>query len=133
MSPTGKAVAQADSIRYGKLKATDASSLWATAATLAIVLLSCLAAGAANVSTSTPQIQGEHLRIEFDRTLHSRVVARFDAHETTIGPFVASESASIAGKNWTDFSLVSQKRDHVHDSVGAGERLIVAGKAGPLT
>jgi alpha-galactosidase len=131
MSPTGKAVPQADSIRCGK--ATIASSLWATAATLAIVLSSWLAAGAANVSTSMPQIQGEHLRVEFDRTLHSRVIARFDGHETTMGPFVASERVSIADRSWTEFSLVSQKHDRVSDAVGVGERLIVVGKAGPLT
>lgn len=69
MSPTGKAVTHARGNRYGNLKATMASSLWATAVALAIVLSLWLPAGAADVSTSAPQIQGEHLRIEFDRYL----------------------------------------------------------------
>ena len=133
MSPTGKAVAQASDTRYGKLKPATVSSFCLITVALAIVFSSWLPVGAADVSTSTPQIQGEHLRIEFDRTLHSRVVARFDGHETPMGPFVASERVSIADKNWTEFSLVSQKRDRVNDTVGAGERLIVVGKAGPLT
>ena len=132
MSPTGKAVSQACDTRYGKLKPATVSGFWVATVALAIVFSSWLPVGAADVSTSTPQIQGEHLRIEFDRTLHSRVIARFDGHETTMGPFVASERASIADKNWTEFSLVSQKRDRVNDAVGAGERLIVVGKAGPL-
>jgi len=133
MSSTGKAVPQAGGSQYGKLKATTASSLWATTVALAIVLSCWLPAGAADVSTSTPQIQGEHLRIEFDRFLHSRVIARFDGHETTMGPFVASETASIVDRRLTEFSLVSQKKDRVNDNFGAGERLIVVGKAGPLT
>ena len=109
MSRTGKAVTQAGGNRFGKLKAATVSSLWATTAALAIVFSSWLRAGAADVSTSTPQIQGEHLRIEFDRYLHSRVVARFDGNETTMGPFVASERVTIADKIWTEFSLVSHK------------------------
>ena len=133
MSRTGKAVAQACGTRFGKLKATTVSSLWATTAALAIVFSSWLSAGAADVSTNMPQIQGEHLRIQFDRYLHSRVVARFDGNETTMGPFVASERVTIADKAWSEFSLVSHKNERVSDVFGAGERLIVVGKAGPLT
>src|SRR5450631_1938154 len=132
MSSTGKAVAKSGGARYGKLKATTVSWLWVTAA-LAIVSSSWLCAGAADASTSTPQIQGEHLKIQFDHYLRSRVVARFDGKETPMGPFVASERASIADKTWTEFSLVSQKSERVSDAVGAGERLIVVGKSGPLT
>jgi alpha-galactosidase len=80
-----------------------------------------------------PQIQGEHLKIQFDRYLHSRVVARFDGNETTMGPFVASERVTIADKVWSEFSLVSHKNERVSDVFGTGERLIVVGKAGPLT
>jgi alpha-galactosidase len=125
--------AQSGSNRYRKLKAMTGSRLWATITALAIVFSSGLSAGAADTSTSTSRIQGEHLRIEFDRYLHSRVVARFDGNETTMGPFVASERASIADKIWGEFSLVSQKNDRISDAFGAGERLTVVGKAGPLT
>jgi len=133
MSRTGKAVAQAGGTRFGNLKATTSSRLWATTAVLAIVFSSWLNAGAADVLPNMPQIQGEHLRIQFDRYLHSRVVARFDGNETTMGPFVASETASIANRRWSEFSLVSQKSERVSDAYGAGERLTVVGKAGPLT
>jgi alpha-galactosidase len=132
MSRTGKAVAQAGGTR-GNLKAMTISGLWATTAALAIAFSSWFNAGAADVSTNTPQIQGEHLRIEFDRYLHSRVVARFEGNETTMGPCVASERVTVADKVWSDFSLVSHKSERVSDVFGAGERLVVVGKAGALT
>ena len=115
MSRTGKAVAHAGSDRFGKLKAATISSLWATTAVLAIAFSSWLSAGAADVSANTPQIQGEHLRIQFDRSLHSRAIARFDGKETTMGPFVASERLTIANKVWSEFSLVSHKNERVSD------------------
>jgi alpha-galactosidase len=133
MSPTEKVVTNAGGKRDEKLRATTVSTLWATTAALAFVFSSWMPAGAADVSTNTPRIQGEHLRIEFDRNLHSRVVARFEGKETAIGPSVASEKLAIADKIWSEFSLVSQKSERVSDSFGAGERLIVVGKAGSLT
>ena len=131
--PTRKAEAQGGGHRFRKLKATTVSALWATSAALAIVFSSWLPAAPTDVSTSPPQIQGEHLRIHFDHYLHSRVVARFDGKETAMGPFVASERVAIADKTWSGFSLVSQKNERVSDAFGAGERLIVLGKSGLLT
>ncbi len=133
MSQAGKAVAQSGANRYLKLRATMVARRWATIGALAIMCSSWLCASAADVSTSAPQIQGEHLRIQFDRYLRSRVVARFAGKETTMGPFVASERAAIADSLWTKFSLVSQKSERVSDVFGAGEQLKVVGKAGPLT
>jgi len=133
MSWVGKAIAQSGGTRYQKLRATTVSALWATTGALAIVLSSWSSAAAADVSRSTPQVQGEHLSIQFDRYLRSRVVSRFDGKETTMGPFVASEKVTIADKIWSEFSLVSQKSERVTDAHGAGERLMVVGKAGPLT
>jgi alpha-galactosidase len=133
MSPMAKAVSQTNGNGLRKLRATTISTLRAVIAALIIVLSSWLCAGAADVSASTPQIQGEHLRIEFDRNLHSRVVARFDGKETVTGPLVASERVAIGGKIWSEFPLASQKKERVSDSFGAGERTVVVGKAGPLT
>ena len=99
----------------------------------AVVLVSspCLCAAA----TDTPpaaQIQGEHLRVEFDRTLRSRIIARFGDAETPLGPFVASETVVIADKTDTAFPLISQKADDVHDAFGAGRRLTVTGQSSSL-
>ncbi|MFZ0805988.1 MAG: glycoside hydrolase family 36 protein [Candidatus Sulfotelmatobacter sp.] len=100
---------------------------------LAILCSSGLSAAAAELLLSTPQIQGEHLTIQFNRYLYSRVVARFDGKETILGSFVASETVVIGDRVWNEFSLVSQKKERVRDDLGAGERLTMLGKCGPLT
>jgi alpha-galactosidase len=100
---------------------------------LAIMLASGAFSVAVEVSSDKPQIQGGNLRIEFDKNLRSQVVARFDNKETVMGPFTASETVTIADKTWTLFLLSSQKRDHVKDTFGEGERLTLEGKSGTLT
>ena len=100
---------------------------------LAILCSSGLSAAAAELLLSTPQIQGEHLTIQFNRYLYSRVVARFDGKETILGSFVASETVVIGDRVWNEFSLVLQKKERVRDDLGAGERLTMLGKCGPLT
>ena len=107
--------------------------LRAAAGTLAIMLSSGLGTGIAATPTGNPQIQGASLRIEFDHSLRSQVVARFDNKETTMGPFTASESVTAADKTWTEFPLTSQKHERVSDAFGKGERLTVTGKSGKLT
>ena len=106
---------------------------WSAAGTLAIMLASGLGTGVGAPSTGNPQIQGASLRIEFDHNLRSRVIARFDNKETTMGPFTASESVTAADKASTEFPLASQKHEHVSDTYGKGERLTVTGKSGTLT
>jgi alpha-galactosidase len=106
---------------------------WSAAGTLAIMLASGLGTGVGAPSTGNPQIQGASLRIEFDYNLRSRVIARFDNKETTMGPFTASESVTAADKAWTEFPLTSQKHERVSDAFGRGERLTVTGKSGTLT
>jgi alpha-galactosidase len=100
---------------------------------LVILVSSGLSAVAADHPSSAPQIQGEHLAVQFNRYLYSRVVARFDGKETILGRFAASETVVIGDRVWNEFSLVSQKKERVRDDLGAGERLTVLGKRGPLT
>lgn len=108
-------------------------NFWTTAAALAILLSSGLHAGVANPSTDRSQIQGANLRIEFDRSLRSRVIARFDGKETVMGHFAPSESVLKADKTVSEFTLTSQTHEPVKDVFGAGERLTVTGKSGTLT
>ena len=103
------------------------------AATVALLLASGVRAGIANPSSDNPKIQGANLRIEFDRTLRSRVIARFDNEETVLGPFTSSESVAGVNQTWSEFPLLSQKHERVSDTFGAGERLILTGKSGALT
>jgi alpha-galactosidase len=106
------------------------SRLWLSIAFCAVMALFCSPARAA---TNPPQIQGEHLRVEFDHNLHTRIIARFDGKESVLGPLVASERVTSAVGVFTNFSLVSQKSERIHDTYGAGEHLVVVGKSGPLT
>ena len=123
-------VLRSDGNLLRKLRALIAIRSWIVFST---VFASCSLAGAADISTGKPQIQGGNLRIEFDNHLRSRVVARFDKTETVMGPFTASETVTTADKPWTGFLLTSQKHERTKDAFGEGERLTVEGKAGTLT
>jgi len=129
MCSTKKRVLQSDNNPLRKLKAATTTRLWVA---LTIVFASWSPAAAADIPTGKPQIQGGNLRIEFDNRLRSRVVARFDKTETVLGPFTASETVTTADKLWTGFLLTSQKHEHIKDTFGEGERLLVEGKAGGL-
>jgi alpha-galactosidase len=97
-------------------------------------MLSCLlTAQTAAPASVKSEISGKNLRVEFDRMLRSRVVARFDNRETRLGPFTASESVTTTGNTVKQFTFSSQKSERVNDSIGAGQKLIVVGKAGDLT
>lgn len=78
------------------------------------------------------QIQSASLRIEFDSSLRSRVIARVKDGEIPLGPFTASETITGIGQSWTNFSLASQKSERISDGFGNGERLTLLGKSGNL-
>ena len=78
------------------------------------------------------QIQSSALRIEFDHSLHSRVVALVGKSPKPLTPFSASETVTVASRTLSDFALTSARHDTVHDRFGTGERLSLAGKSGDL-
>ena len=108
-------------------------NLWAISVALTLMLSSGSRTGAADLAVDKAQIQGANLRIEFDHDLRSRVIARFDNKEITMGPFAATESVAAMDKTWVKFPLTNQKREQVNDAFGVGERLIVTGRLGTLT
>jgi alpha-galactosidase len=69
------------------------------------------------------RVEGKNIRIEFDRSMHSRVVALFDGHEYAIGDFAPSETIQVAGVDSKDFTIEGSKS-------GAEHR--IRGTAGPL-
>jgi alpha-galactosidase len=79
-----------------------------------------------------PQIQSSRLRIEFDRNMRSRVVARLKGREVPLGAFSASETVNGKDHAWYDFAVDSQAHERVADSLGAGEKLTVTGSSGAL-
>src|SRR5438270_2580948 len=93
----------------------------------------CSLATAGEIATGKPQIQGGNIRIELDKRLRSRVVARFGSKEMAMGPFTPSETVTTTDKAWTGFFLTSQKQERTKDTFGEGTQLVVEGKAGTLT
>ena len=79
-----------------------------------------------------PQIQSRSLRIEFDKQMRSRVVARFNGKEVPLGAFSASETVKGSERAWYTFALESQKQEHVSDVYGGGEKLTLIGTSGSL-
>src|SRR3974390_656388 len=107
-------------------------NVWVIAGALAVMLSTGGPAGVAGRARENPQLQGPNLRIEFDRNLQSRVIARFNNKETAMGPYTASESVMSADHVWSELALTVSKHEHVSDSFGAGEQLIVTGKSEAL-
>jgi alpha-galactosidase len=80
-------------------------------------------------AASPPRVEARNLRIEFDESLHSRVVATLGGRVIAIGPFAASESIRVGGKSIGEFTFSGQKRETVRDTLGSGRRWIVSGSA----
>ena len=78
------------------------------------------------------QIQSPSLRVEFDKNMRSRVIARFETKEISLGAFSASETVKSSERSWYDFALSSQTHERVTDAYGAGEKLNLAGTSGVL-
>jgi alpha-galactosidase len=81
---------------------------------------------------SLPQIQSPSLRIEFDHSMRSRVVARFGGKEIPLGPFSASETVKSSQRSWHDFARSSQTHERVTDIYGNGEKLTLTGSSDSL-
>ena len=99
---------------------------------IAVDILLLLLSPALNSAPSPPRVDGKNLRIEFDQSLHSRVVATLGGQQIPIGPFVPSESIRVGGKDIEDFAFSEQKREAVRDQLGSGRRFLISGKAPSL-
>src|SRR3954454_13361703 len=78
------------------------------------------------------QIQSPSLRIEFDKNMRSRVVARFGSKDVPLGAFSASETVKGAERSWYDFALDSQTHERLTDTYGSGEKVTLTGTSGIL-
>ena len=78
------------------------------------------------------EIQTASLRIEFDKNMRSRVIARVGGKDIPMGGFSASETVKGTERSWDDFAMVSQTHERVTDIYGTGEKLTVAGTSGVL-
>ena len=86
----------------------------------------------AGLQASSAQIESSSLRIEFDKNMRSRVVAKFDGKDVSVGAFSASETVRGDQRSWNDFVLSSQTRERISDTYGKGEKLTLTGLSGTL-
>ena len=96
---------------------------------LMLLLVSPAYSGAA---VRSARVNGKNIRIEFDRSMHSRIVALFGGQEKAIGDLSASEFIRVAGQDVADFSLQRERREPVRDHLGTGSRTILEGAAPSL-
>jgi len=78
------------------------------------------------------EIQTPNFRIEFDKNMRSRVIARVGGKDIPMGGFSASETVKGTERSWDDFAMVSQTHERVTDIYGTGEKLTLAGTSGVL-
>jgi alpha-galactosidase len=81
---------------------------------------------------SSADVESSGLRIEFDRNMRSRVIARFNGKDLPTGPWAASETVKGKERSWDNFVLTSQKRERISDIYGAGQKLTLVGTSGAL-
>jgi alpha-galactosidase len=99
---------------------------------LTVLFFALLVATAQPQRPRSTQIEAKNLRVEFNSLLHSRVVARFDGKETSLGEFGASEFITAGGQTIRDFTQTAQKSENVRDERGRGRRLTLSGVSGSL-
>ncbi len=92
------------------------------------LLLCCFARPARTES----HIDGRNIRIEFNDSLHSRVVAKFGAREVILGAFAPSESLEVGGREVGDFAFQDRRQETVRDKLGSGRRVSITGTASSL-
>src|SRR3954454_2868417 len=88
--------------------------------------------GNKQAGSELPRLESQRLRIEFDKSMRSRVIARLNGKEVPLGAFSASESVTGKEHSWNDFALDSQAHKRVSDNFGGGENLTITGLSGEL-
>lgn len=95
---------------------------------LPVVVLGCFA----ELAWSQVTVDGRNIRIEFNNSLHSRVVAIFGGKETVIGAYTPSEYVVVDGKDIKDFAWKGRKSEEVRDPLGAGRKVTITSVAGSI-
>jgi alpha-galactosidase len=107
-------------------------SAFSSVVIVSILLLVVRLAARPDQTAAPAFIESPSLRIEFDKKMRSRVIARFDGKDVPIGAWAASETVKGNERSWDSFALTSQKRERVSDTYGAGQKLSLSGTSGGL-
>ena len=95
---------------------------------LSVIALGCVA----QPDLSHVNVDGRNIRIEFNNSLHSRVVAKLGGEEKVIGPYTPSERITVGGNDIADFSLSWHESETVQDSLGAGRKVTITGTSASI-
>jgi alpha-galactosidase len=98
-----------------------------------LLFLYVLAPGLSTAASSpAAEIGGLNIKLEFDKLMHTRVIARFSGKDIALGPPTASEFIAVSGRAVKDFSLRTQRLVDISDARGAGQQLLMTGVSGVL-
>ncbi len=103
-----------------------------TRITTLLKLILIIGANASAFAADGARVDGQSIHIEFDGKMHSRVIAVRSGQEFVIGGFSPSEFIRVSGRDVTDFSLQTQKREPIRDQFGTGSRTTLTAIAPPL-
>src|SRR5690349_3082910 len=92
------------------------------------IALAITCAASAQALQATSRVIAPNLILEFDSTLQSRLIARFDGVETPLDDFRTTESVVVAEEMITGFRLKSTSRKTIKDAVGKGVRYLLCGE-----
>lgn len=73
-------------------------------------------------------IEGENIKIEFNKSMHSKVTAIINGEKVTIGDFTPSEYITIVGSKVQDFKVTSLKSSNISDDIGSGKKYTIIGE-----
>jgi alpha-galactosidase len=93
----------------------------------AILAIPLSAVGTA--AQSPARVESGSLLIEFDQRLHSRVLARFGGPPAALGPFTASETVRVNGRELRDFAIEETAERTGRDPIGPLREFILTGSA----
>ncbi len=85
--------------------------------------------GPALAQPAVTRVEGRSIAVEFDRSLHSRVIARFDDRSVALTEFGPSDFLEVAGRRIQDFRLRSVRRRTIRDALGPGRQVTLIGEA----
>jgi alpha-galactosidase len=101
-------------------------------ACLALCLAGLIAFNCSGIRNDSTRVDGRDIRIEFDRNLYSRVIAKIGGKWTPAGGFSPSETLTTSDSTIRDFQFVRKTSESVLDSIGKGKRFLLTGKSGSL-
>ena len=75
------------------------------------------------------QVEGKYIQLDFDERLYSRVTAKFEEGNISLGDFSCSEFITVSGKDIKDFTLSDKRVEKLNDEIGKGRLYVISGES----